>query len=158
MAQKIKTFLWFDSQAEDAANFYTSLFENSKITNVNRYGPAGPGPEGSVMTMEFNLDGVEYIALNGGPHFKFNEAISLSIDCDSQEEVDHLWEKLTDGGEPGPCGWLKDQFGLSWQVVPSALPRMLSDPDPERANRVMSCMLQMSKIEIDKLQEAYDAG
>ena len=158
MAQKIKTFLWFDSQAEDAANFYTSLFENSKITNVNRYGPAGPGPEGSVMTMEFNLDGVEYIALNGGPHFKFNEAISLSIDCDSQEEVDHLWEKLTEGGEPGPCGWLKDQFGLSWQVVPSALPRMLSDPDPERANRVMSCMLQMSKIEIDKLQEAYDAG
>ncbi len=158
MAQKIKTFLWFDSQAEEAVNLYTSLFENSEITNVNRYGPAGPGPEGSVMTMEFNLDGVEYIALNGGPHFKFNEAISLSIDCESQEEVDRLWEKLTEGGEPGPCGWLKDRFGLSWQVVPSALPRMLSDPDPERANRVMSCMLQMSKIEIAELQKAYDAG
>jgi len=158
MAQKIKTFLWFDSQAEEAANLYTSLFENSEVTKISYYGPAGPQPAGTVMTVEFTLDGVEYIALNGGPHFKFNEAISLSIDCQSQEEVDRLWDKLTEGGEPGPCGWLKDRFGLSWQVVPSALPRMLSDPDPERANRVMSCMLQMSKIEIAKLQKAYDAA
>ena len=158
MAQKIKTFLWFDSQAEEAANLYTSLFENSEVTKISYYGPAGPQPAGTVMTVEFTLDGVEYIALNGGPHFKFNEAISLSIDCQSQEEVDRLWDKLTEGGEPGPCGWLKDRFGLSWQVVPSALPRMLSDPDPERANRVMSCMLQMSKIEIAELQKAYDAA
>lgn len=158
VAQKIKTFLWFDSQAEEAANLYTSLFENSEVTKISYYGPAGPQPAGTVMTVEFTLDGVEYIALNGGPHFKFNEAISLSIDCQSQEEVDRLWDKLTEGGEPGPCGWLKDRFGLSWQVVPSALPRMLSDPDPERANRVMSCMLQMSKIEIAELQKAYDAA
>ncbi|MGA7671871.1 MAG: VOC family protein [Nitrolancea sp.] len=158
MAQKIKTFLWFDNQAEEAVNFYVSIFKNSEITNVNRYGPEGPGPAGSVMVMEFTLDGVEYIALNGGPMYQFTEAISLSIDCDSQEEVDYLWEKLSDGGEPGPCGWLKDRFGLSWQVVPSALPRMLSDPDPERANRVMSRMLQMSKIDVAELQKAYDAA
>ncbi len=158
MKQKITTFLWFDDRAEEAVNFYTSLFEDSEITHINRYGSAGPGAEGSIMTLEFTLAGQEFIALNGGPVYRFNEAVSLWIDCDSQEEIDHYWEKLTEGGEPGPCGWLKDKFGLSWQVVPAILPEMLQDTDHARANRVMQAMLQMSKIDIAALQHAYEAG
>ncbi len=156
MTQKIRTFLWFDNQAEEASNFYVSLFKNSEILSVNRYGPAGPGPEGTVMTTSFLLDGQEFIALNGGPIFTFNEAISLSIDCASQAEVDHFWNSLSEGGEPSQCGWLKDKFGLSWQVVPSILLEMLQDADAERASRVTHAMLQMSKIDIAALQRAYD--
>jgi predicted 3-demethylubiquinone-9 3-methyltransferase (glyoxalase superfamily) len=155
MAQKITPFLWFDSQAEEAANFYVSIFENSEILSANRYGEAGPGTAGTVMTVSFRLDGQEFTALNGGPEFSFTEAVSFVIDCDSQAEVDRLWDALTEGGEPGPCGWLKDKFGLSWQVVPRVLMEMMEDPDPARANRVMQAMLQMGKIEIAKLQEAY---
>jgi predicted 3-demethylubiquinone-9 3-methyltransferase (glyoxalase superfamily) len=152
----ISPFLWFDSQAEEAATHYTSVFPNSKITNVSRYGVAGPGPEGSVMTVEFELDGQPFTALNGGPeHFSFNESISFTVDCKDQAEVDAYWDKLTaDGGEPGPCGWLKDKFGLSWQIVPRALPRLLSDPDPEKSHRVMQAMLQMSKIDVKALEDA----
>jgi predicted 3-demethylubiquinone-9 3-methyltransferase (glyoxalase superfamily) len=158
MTQKITPFLWFDDQAEEAANFYVSIFKNSEVLSINRYGEAGPGTPGSVMTTSFRLDGQEFIALNGGPQYKFTEAISFSIDCKSQAEVDELWEKLTEGGEPGPCGWLKDKYGLSWQVVPSALIEMLQDPDPARANRVMQAMLQMSKIDIATLREAYEGA
>ena len=130
---KISPFLWFDRQAEEAANFYIKIFKNSKILNITRYGEAGPGPKGSVMTIEFTLDGQEFIALNGGPHFKFNEAISFSVDCKTQEEVDMYWAKLSEGGEEQPCGWLKDKFGLSWQVNPTILGEMLGDPDPQKA-------------------------
>ncbi len=153
---RITPFLWFDTQAEEAAQFYVSLFKNSRITEVVRYGDAGPGPKGSVLTVRFELDGQEFIGLNGGPRFTFTEAVSFSVDCTTQEEVDDFWEKLSDGGEPGPCGWLKDKYGLSWQVVPSVLPRMLNDPDPEKADRVMRAMLQMKKIDIAGLQKAYD--
>ena len=154
--QKITTCLWFDNNAEEAVNLYTSIFKNSMVLEVARYGEAGPRPEGSVLTMRFQLDGVELMALNGGPAFKFTEAISLSVDCQSQEEVDALWEKLTaDGGEPSQCGWLKDKFGLSWQIVPRALPELLGDPDPEKSKRVMEAMLKMKKIDIKALQEAY---
>ncbi len=156
MSQKIRTFLWFDDAAEEATNFYVAIFKNSEVLNVTRYGPAGPGVEGSVMTTQFRLDGQEFMALNGGPEYTFNEAISLSIDCDSQAEVDYFWDKLTDGGEPGPCGWLKDKFGLSWQVVPSALPELLQAPDAAGAERVMNAMLQMSKIDVVALQKAYE--
>lgn len=157
MAQKITPFLWFDGNAEEAANFYVSIFKNSEVLSVDRYGEGGPGTPGSVMTVAFRLDGLEFVALNGGPEFKFTEAISFAIDCKSQEEVDELWEKLTaDGGEPGPCGWLKDKFGVSWQVIPSAMIEMLQDEDRERAGRVMQAMLQMSKIDIATLQRAYD--
>jgi predicted 3-demethylubiquinone-9 3-methyltransferase (glyoxalase superfamily) len=152
--QKITPFLWFDNQAEEAANFYTSIFKNSKIEKLNRYGDAGPGPKGSVMVASFELDGTKFTALNGGPMFKFTEAISFVVDCETQKEVDHYWEKLSEEGSAGQCGWLKDKFGLSWQIVPSALPRLLGDPDPLRANRVMQAMLQMTKIDIAKLEQA----
>jgi predicted 3-demethylubiquinone-9 3-methyltransferase (glyoxalase superfamily) len=154
--QKITPFLWFDNQAEDAARFYVSIFKNSRILGISRYGEAGPGPAGSVMTVRFELNGQEFIALNGGPHFKFTEAISFSIDCKTQDEVDEFWEKLSEGGEPGRCGWIKDKYGLSWQVNPTALGQMLSDPDQEKAKRVMGAMLHMDKIDIAALQRAHD--
>jgi predicted 3-demethylubiquinone-9 3-methyltransferase (glyoxalase superfamily) len=152
--QKITPCLWFDTEGEDAATFYTSLFPNSKITNVSRYGPAGPRPEGSVMTVEFELDGRAFVALNGGPDFTFNEAVSFQVSCEDQEEVDKYWSELSEGGEEGPCGWLKDRFGLSWQIIPKRLPELLGDPDREKSQRVMAAMLQMRKIEIDELERA----
>jgi predicted 3-demethylubiquinone-9 3-methyltransferase (glyoxalase superfamily) len=153
------TCLWFDTEGEDAARFYTSVFPSSKLGKITRYGSAGPRPEGSVMTVGFELNGQEFVALNGGPDFTFNEAISFQIMCDDQEEVDRYWEQLTaDGGEEGPCGWLKDRFGVSWQVVPKALPRLLEDPDAEKAQRVMAAMLQMKKIDIDELEQAAAAA
>ena len=153
--QKITPFLWFDNQAEDAMNFYVSIFKNSKVGTISRYGDAGPGPKGSVMVASFELDGMQFTALNGGPHFKFTEAISLYVNCETQDEVDYFWNKLTaGGGQPSQCGWLKDKYGLSWQIVPSALPRLLSDPDGAKANRVMQAMMQMQKIDIAKLEQA----
>ncbi len=154
--QKITPFLWFDHQAEEAAKFYVSLFKNSKILSVTRYGEAGPGPQGTVMTVTFLLDGQEFTALNGGPVFKFTEAISFVANCNTQEEVDELWDKLSMGGEGGQCGWLRDRYGLSWQVVPITLEEMLTDPDPEKAQRVMRAMLQMKKIDIKGLKRAYE--
>ena len=154
--QKITPFLWFDTQAEEAARHYVSIFKNSKIVGVTRYGEAGPGPRGSVMTVTFSLGGQEFIALNGGPHFKFTEAISLSVDCKTQEEVDELWRRLSEGGEEGQCGWLKDRYGLSWQINPTILGEMLADPDPKKAKRVMEAMLEMKKIDIARLKQAYD--
>jgi predicted 3-demethylubiquinone-9 3-methyltransferase (glyoxalase superfamily) len=154
--QKIVPSLWFDTQAEEAAKFYVSIFEDSKITSVTRYGSAGPRPEGMVMTVDFQLAGQDFNAINGGPDFKFTEATSLLVNCQTQDEVDDLWQKLGDGGEPGPCGWLKDRYGLSWQVVPVALGEMLSDPDPARSQRVMAAMLQMSKIDLAELRRAYE--
>lgn len=153
--QKITTFLWFDDKAEEAMNFYVSLFKNSKVVGVSRYGDAGPGPRGSVMTATFQLEGQEFIALNGGPHFKFTEAISLYVDCRTQEEVDYLWEKLTEGGQESMCGWLKDRYGLSWQIIPSALRELMGDKDPAKSKRVMTAMLQMRKIDIKKLRDAH---
>lgn len=153
--QKITPFLWFEDQAEEAANFYTAIFKNSKIESVTRYGEAGPGPEGGAMTVSFELEGLQFTALNGGPEFNFTEAVSFLVDCKSQDEVDYLWEKLTEGGEEGPCGWLKDKFGLSWQIIPTALTEMLNDPDPEKARRVTEAMLQMKKIDIPTLEQAY---
>jgi len=150
--------LWFDTEGEDAAELYTSVFPNSKILEVARYGSAGPRPEGTVMTVTFELDGQKFLALNGGPDFKFNEAVSFQIHCRDQDEVDHYWEKLGDGGEHGPCGWLKDRFGLSWQVVPNRLTELLTDSDREKAQRVMAAMLQMGKIEIDELEQAAAAA
>ena len=142
--QKITPFLWFDNQAEEAVNFYTSIFKNSMILKIARYGEVGPGPKSSVMTVAFQLDGQEFIALNGGPYFKFTEAISFVVSCKTQEEIDHLWEKLSeDGGEKVQCGWLKDKYGVSWQVVPAILGEMISDPDPAKSQRVMEAMLQM---------------
>jgi predicted 3-demethylubiquinone-9 3-methyltransferase (glyoxalase superfamily) len=155
--QKIMTYLWFDSQAEEAATFYTSIFNNSKILNVARYPEGAPGsmPAGSAMTVEFQLEGQQFIALNGGPQFKFTEAISLLVNCDTQEEVNRLWRTLTDnGGEEQPCGWLKDRFGLSWQIIPTELSTLLSDPDPAKAQRAMQAMLQMKKIELQALRDA----
>lgn len=153
--QKITTYLWFDNQAEEAAEFYVSLFKSSKILNVSRYGDGGPGPKGTAMTVTFQLGGQQFIALNGGPHFKFTEAISLLVNCESQREVDDLWEKLTaGGGEPGNCGWLKDRWGLSWQIIPTALPRLLGDKDPARSRRAMEAMLKMHKIDIAALERA----
>lgn len=154
--QRITPFLWFDNQAEEAMNFYTSIFKNSKIKEVARYSEVGPGPEGSVMTATFELDGLEFVALNAGPRFKFTEAISFVINCQNQEEVDYYWEKLTEGGEESRCGWLKDKFGLSWQVVPTALTELMQDKDQEKANRVMEAMLKMDKIIIHELEEAYE--
>ena len=155
--QKITTYLWFDNNAEEAMKLYVSIFKNSKILDVVRYGDAAPGPKGTVMCGTFQLDGQEFIALNGGPQFKFTEAISLLVNCETQEEVDDLWKKLTaDGGAPSRCGWLKDKFGLSWQIIPSALPEMLADKDAEKSKRVMQAMLQMSKIDIRGLRQAYD--
>ena len=153
---KIAPFLWFNNQAEEAANFYASVFPNSKIVNVSRYGEAGPGPKGSVMTVDFELDGQRVTALNGGPEFKFTEAISLYVDCKTQEEVDRYWQKLSEGGSPGPCGWLKDRYGLSWQIIPSTLGQLLNDPDRKKANRVMEAMLKMKKIDIAGLKKAYE--
>jgi predicted 3-demethylubiquinone-9 3-methyltransferase (glyoxalase superfamily) len=152
--QKISPFLWFDNQAEEAANLYTSLFPNSKIKRVSRYGDAGPGPKGTVMTVDFELDGQEFIALNGGPLFKFTEAISFVVHCKTQEEVDDYWEKLSAGGEKSQCGWLKDRYGLSWQIVPDALMELMADKDPAKTQRVMQAMLQMKKMDIAKLKEA----
>jgi len=153
---RITPFLWFDTQAEEAARFYVSIFKNSKIVNVARYGEAGPGPKGSVMTVLFELDGQQFIALNGGPQFKFTEAISFSVNCQTQKEVDEFWQKLSQGGEEGPCGWLKDKYGLSWQINPVILGEMLSDPDPKKSRRVMEAMLKMKKIDIAALKKAYD--
>ena len=152
--KKITPCLWFDAEGEEAAAFYTSIFKNSQILHVTRYGPAGPRPAGMVMTVNFELDGQEFVALNGGPEFTFNEAMSFQVNCESQEEVDELWTKLSDGGEEGPCGWLKDKYGLSWQVVPTILDGLISDPDPERSQRAMKAMLGMSKIDIAELQRA----
>ena len=154
--QKITPFLWFAGQAEEAMNFYTSIFRNSKIGTVSRYGDAAPGPAGQVMTASFQLEGQDFLALNGGPQFAFTPAISLYVDCQDQEEVDTLWEKLSAGGEPGRCGWLKDRFGVSWQIIPSALPRLMGDKDRAAAARVMQAMLSMSRIDIKALQAAYD--
>jgi predicted 3-demethylubiquinone-9 3-methyltransferase (glyoxalase superfamily) len=149
--KKITPFLWFDTQAEEAMNFYASIFKNSKVLGVT------PGPDGRAMSVNFELEGQEFIGLNAGPQFQFNEAISFLVDCKTQEEVDELWEKLTaDGGEEGRCGWLKDKYGLSWQIIPTALGQMLSDPNPEKAGRAMQAMLQMNKIDIQGLQKAYD--
>jgi predicted 3-demethylubiquinone-9 3-methyltransferase (glyoxalase superfamily) len=153
----ITPFLWFDTEGEDAAKLYTSIFPNSKITDVSHYGSAGPRPEGMVMTVGFELDGQKFVALNGGPNYTFNEAISFQVSCKDQEEVDAYWGKLTEGGEEGPCGWLKDRFGVSWQIVPTALPKLLSNPDPETSQRVMEAMLQMKKIDIDELERAAAA-
>lgn len=152
--QKITTYLWFDQQAEEAAQFYTSLFPDSKILEVQRYGEAGPGPKGQAMIVKFRLAGQEFLALNGGPHFRFTEAISLLVSCRDQQEVDELWEKLTAGGAPSQCGWLKDRYGLSWQIIPTVLPELLGDPDPARAQRAMQAMLGMQKIDIAQIQQA----
>lgn len=154
--QKITPFLWFATEAEEAMEHYTSIFPDSRVLSVSRYGAAGPGPEGSVITASFQLAGQTFTALNGGQQFNFTEAISFAVDCKSQEEVDELWEKLTDGGEEQPCGWLKDKFGVSWQIVPSVLVEMLSDPDPEKSQRTMEAMLQMKKIDIATLERAYN--
>lgn len=155
---KVTPFLWFDGQAEQAASFYVSLFANSKIGSVTRYGEAGPGAAGSAMTVSFELDGLPVTALNGGPNYKFTEAFSFSVSCDDQAEVDRLWSALTDGGEEGPCGWLKDRWGLSWQVVPKALPELLGGADRNRAHRAMQAMLQMKKLDVAKLREAADSA
>jgi predicted 3-demethylubiquinone-9 3-methyltransferase (glyoxalase superfamily) len=152
--QKITPFLWFDTQAEEAANFYVSVFENSKIGTVSRYGDAGPGPKGSVMVISFQLEGQEFTALNGGPQFKFTPAISLMVHCDTQEEVDRFWDKLSQGGRKDRCGWLQDKYGLSWQIVPTALSRLMSTPDREKAKRVMQAMLKMDKLDIATLERA----
>lgn len=148
--QKVTPFLWFDNNAEEAASFYVSLFQDSRIDKLV------PGPGGTVKVVEFTLAGFHYIALNGGPHFKLNEAFSLSVDCESQSEVDHFWEKLSAGGSNMQCGWLVDKFGLSWQVVPTVLPKLLLDPDPEKSGRVMEALMEMTKLDIQKLQDAYD--
>ena len=152
--QKITPCLWFDTEGEDAARFYTSVFPNSRIVDVAHYGSAGPRPEGMVMTVDFELDGQKFVALNGGPEFTFDEAISFQVNCETQEEVDRYWSTLSEGGEEGPCGWLKDRFGVSWQIVPIRLTELLADPDREKAQRVMGAMLQMRRIEIDELERA----
>jgi predicted 3-demethylubiquinone-9 3-methyltransferase (glyoxalase superfamily) len=155
--QKISPCLWFDRNAEDAVRFYTSVFKDSKVVNILRCGDAGPWPKGTVLMIQFQLAGQDFQALNGGPQFKFTEAISLSVDCESQAEVDELWAKLTaDGGQPSPCSWLKDKFGVSWQIVPRALPQLLNDPNPEKAKRAMQAMMQMGKIDIAKLKQAVE--
>jgi len=151
---KITPFLWFDTQGEEAATFYTSLFENSRILEVARYGAAGPRPEGMVMTVSFELEGQRFVALNGGPDFRFTEAVSFAISCDTQAEVDRFWSRLSEGGEEGPCGWLKDRYGLSWQVIPRRLEELLADPDPDRAQKAMAAMLGMGKIDIEGLEKA----
>ncbi|MGI9112037.1 MAG: VOC family protein [Gaiellaceae bacterium] len=152
--QRITPNLWFDTEGEQAAEFYTSVFPNSRIVEVARYGSAGPRPEGTVMTVSFELDGQSFVTLDGGPEFTFSEAISLEVSCESQDEVDEYWRKLSEGGKEGPCGWLKDRFGVSWQIVPTALPKLLADPDREKSQRVMQAMLKMGKIEIDELERA----
>jgi predicted 3-demethylubiquinone-9 3-methyltransferase (glyoxalase superfamily) len=154
--QKITPFLWFDNQAEEAANFYVSIFKNSKIGTIARYGEAGPGPKGTVMIVQFHLDGQEFTALNGGPMFKFNESISFVVNCETQDEVDSYWEKLLQGGKESQCGWLKDRFGLSWQIVPTEFIKMMQDKDPRKTERLMKAMLQMVKLDIATLKRAYD--
>jgi predicted 3-demethylubiquinone-9 3-methyltransferase (glyoxalase superfamily) len=154
--QRITPFLWFDGKAEEAMNFYTSVFNNSKIVSVSRYGKAGPGPTGTVMSGVFQLDGQQFFALNGGPEFTFSPAVSFFVNCGTQQEIDDLWEKLSSGGEKQRCGWLKDKYGLSWQIIPSVLGEMLQDKNPEKSARVMRAMLQMNKIDIDGLKRAYD--
>lgn len=151
---KITPFLWFDGNAEEAANFYISIFKNSKMGKISRYGDAGPGPKGSVMSVTFQIEGQEFFALNGGPQFKFTPAISFFVNCETQKEVDDLWEKLSAGGRTDRCGWLQDKFGLSWQIIPTVLGQLLGDKDPQRAKRAMQAMLQMTKIDIEKLQHA----
>ena len=154
--QKITPFLWFDTQAEEAANFYVSVFKNSRVNTVARYGDTGPGPKGSVMTVEFELDGERFVGLNGGPNFKFTEAVSFVVNCKDQEEVDHFWEKLTAGGKEVQCGWLKDKYGLSWQIVPTVAIEYLKDEDPEKSQRVMAAIMKMVKIDIATLKQAYE--
>jgi len=158
VAQKITPFLWFDGKAEEAANFYVSVFKNSKVVQLTRYGDAGPGPKGTVMSAIFQLEGQEFYALNGGPQFKFSPAISLFVNCETQQEVDDLWEKLSAGGKTNRCGWLDDKFGLTWQIIPTTLGKLLQDKDAARANRVMKAMMQMDKIDIARLQQAYDGA
>jgi predicted 3-demethylubiquinone-9 3-methyltransferase (glyoxalase superfamily) len=153
--QKIIPFLWFDDKAEEAVNFYASIFKNSKVGSITRYGEAGPGPKGTVMVATFQLDGQEFMALNGGPQFTFSPAISFLVNCETQEEVDELWEKLSEGGETQRCGWLTDKYGLSWQIVPTVLGEMLQDKDAEKSKRVMKAMLQMDKLDIEGLRQAY---
>ncbi|MBI5035509.1 MAG: VOC family protein [Chloroflexi bacterium] len=153
---KITTFLTFDDQAEQAVNFYTSIFKNSKILSMNRYGEGGPMPAGTVMGASFVLDGQEFYALNGGPHFNFSEGMSLYVDCKTQKEVDYFWDKLSAGGEQQPCGWLKDKFGVSWQIIPTALSQLMVDPNPKKANNVVQAMLKMSKIDIAELKRAHE--
>jgi predicted 3-demethylubiquinone-9 3-methyltransferase (glyoxalase superfamily) len=156
MSQKITTFLWFDHNAEEAARFYTSIFKSSKVLGLARYGDAGPGPKGSVMTVRFQLEGQEFMALNGGPQFKFTEAISLMVSCETQAEIDELWTRLTaGGGSEVECGWLKDKFGLSWQIVPYAIARMIEDPDPAKSSRVMQAVMKMKKLDLAALERAY---
>jgi predicted 3-demethylubiquinone-9 3-methyltransferase (glyoxalase superfamily) len=152
--QKLVTCLWFDTEGQEAAEFYTSLFPGSRITDVSRYGESGPREAGTVMTVSFEVNGQKFLALNGGPDFKFTEAVSFQVLCENQEEVDRYWNALGEGGEHGPCGWLKDRFGLSWQVVPTRLPELLGDPDRERAQRVMTAMMKMRKLEIAELEAA----
>ncbi|HEV8687859.1 MAG TPA: VOC family protein [Gaiellaceae bacterium] len=158
MQKKITTFLTFDNQAEEAMNFYTSLFPNSKILSATRYGDAGPGPKGTLMAGTFELGGQEFTALNGGPSFSFAQGMSLFVDCETQEEVDELWENLSEGGEKGPCGWLTDRFGVSWQIIPRALGELLGDEDAEKSQRVMKAMLRMSKIDVEGLRRASKAA
>ena len=153
---KITTFLTFDNQAEEAVNLYVSVFKNSKILNVSRYGEGAPVPTGTVMSVSFMLEGQEFMALNGGPHFTFSDGISLFVSCERQDEVDELWEKLSAGGEKGPCGWLKDRFGVSWQIIPAALGQMLGDKDPQKSQRAMQAMLKMTKIDIAALRQAFE--
>jgi len=154
--QKIYPCLWYDTQAEEAVKFYTSIFNNSKIENISYYGNDGPGPKGSVLTVSFQLSGQEYMALNGGPEYKFTPAMSLFVNCETQEEVDHYWEKLSEGGEKGQCGWLTDKYGVSWQIVPTILGVLMSDKDPRKAANVMHAMLQMHKLDIAILKQAYE--
>jgi predicted 3-demethylubiquinone-9 3-methyltransferase (glyoxalase superfamily) len=156
MQQKIVPNLWFDTEAEEAAAFYISVFDNSRIVNVAHYTDAGPREAGMVMTVEFELDGQRFVGINGGPEFKFDEAVSFQITCETQDEIDYYWEKLSDGGEEGPCGWLKDRFGLSWQVVPSGMDELFADPDRERATRAMAALLKMRKLDIGELRRAAD--
>jgi predicted 3-demethylubiquinone-9 3-methyltransferase (glyoxalase superfamily) len=154
--QKITPFLWFDDKAEEAMNFYVSIFKNSKVGTVTRYGEAGPGPKGTVMSATFQLDGQEFFALNGGPHYKFTPAVSFFVNCETQQEVDELWDKLSAGGRKDRCGWLQDRYGLSWQIIPSVLGKLLQDKDAKKSQRVMQAMLQMEKLDIKKLEQAYE--
>ena len=156
--QKIIPNLWFDTEAEEAANFYISVFKNSRILNVAHYTDVGPGEPGTVMTVEFDLDGHRFVGINGGPQFQFDEAVSFQISCETQDEVDYYWERLTEGGEESQCGWLKDRYGLSWQVVPTGMEEVFSDPDPERAKRAMKAMLEMRKLDIEALRSAADGA
>ncbi len=156
MKSTITTCLWFDTEGEEAAAFYTSIFKDSKILDTTRYGDAGPRPAGTVMTVSFELDGNQFVALNGGPDFRFNEAISFQVSCETQDEVDYFWSKLSDGGEEGPCGWLKDKYGVSWQIVPTALPKLLGDPDPKKSQQAMAAMLGMKKLDIAELTRAAE--